>query len=659
VSDVALGSENTAMEVPPAPLTETPVLAAPEGWVIDDLARQRLARQLARAPGRIRGVVAETSVLPHGASYRVHAERLCMLPLSDAVEAHRHAARGAVLLRPSVAFEVNDDLVEVDGGNLLVDPGAHVHDPWRPVAALGDASPAGRPPFPRRPVVVFLACEPEVEALDWARSLVNNLVRRDVEGRLAMLEIAEGLHLTQPCLPSEASIRALRPDVVVALDEYALDKIPIWCDSDRSTVAIALSPDVAATEELVSWQLGRAQGRLRARIGRQIDAPGLVSLVNRLCAGPHPAPPTDPSTPGATEPARTRGKRFAVPTDGPVTRRSVQVVTGDDVDPTEHPLQGLVDHLVAGGHVADISTVGACKPDALRGTDLLMVGQEVDSTALSEVIEGRAAAARPTIAYIESSAIDRGTVSDQGLELATSAARLVTSVGGATTGSIAVSALLRRVGIRTHLLPVLLTRAQAGELRAARRGHSRFSDPVIGWHIGAAGGPVPDYAPAVAEAVLKVIDERPQARVEAVGDPSHLPASLLGHSRVDVLSSRPASQALSGWAVHLWSPSLFGGEIADDTRAFTEVSAVGVPTVLPEAVQSAVGGYPPPGLLVDPFRHAEDWIVPLRALLDSESTRSRLSRAAMRRFDTMNGAAASAVAVNRLIGWALYTGGSR
>ena len=186
VSNVALGSENTAMEVPAAPQTETPVLAMPEGWVIDDLARQRLARQLARAPGRIRGVVAETSVLPHGASYRVHAERLCMLPLSDAVEADRHTARGAVLLRPGVAFEVNDDVVEVDGGNLLVDPGAHVHDPWRPVAPLEDASPAGRPPFPRRPVVVFLACEPEVEALDWARSLVNNLVRRDVEGRLAM-----------------------------------------------------------------------------------------------------------------------------------------------------------------------------------------------------------------------------------------------------------------------------------------------------------------------------------------------------------------------------------------------------------------------------------------------------------------------------------------
>ena len=111
-----------------------------------------------------------------------------------------------------------------------------------------------------------------------------------------------------------------------------------------------------------------------------------------------------------------------MPTDGPVTRRSVQVVTGDEVEATEHPLQGFVDHLVAGGHTAHISTLGACKPDALREADLLMVGQEVDGAGLSEVIAERGAAARPTIAHIESSAIVNGTVPDGGRELATSAA---------------------------------------------------------------------------------------------------------------------------------------------------------------------------------------------------------------------------------------------
>jgi glycosyltransferase involved in cell wall biosynthesis len=220
-------------------------------------------------------------------------------------------------------------------------------------------------------------------------------------------------------------------------------------------------------------------------------------------------------------------------------------------------------------------------------------------------------------------------------------------------------ALLRRLGFRTHLLPVLLTRARAAELRAARRGHDRFSDAVIGWQIGSDGAPVPDYATAVAKGVLKVLDERPRAQVELVGDQSPLPQQLLGHRRVVQLSSRPGPETLARWAVHVWTPSLFDGDIADDTRSVAEAGAVGVATVLPEPAQSSIGGYPPPGRLVAGFHRAEDWIVALRALLDNEATRSRLSQAAMRRFDTMLGASASAAIVNRFIGWALYEGTSQ
>ena len=217
MSNVALGPESVSADVPVPLEPDAPVLAMPDGWVIDDLARERLARQLTRAPRHFEGVVAESGPLPCGASYRVHAERLCLRPLSDAAETSRDELEGAVLLRPGVAFKTRNGGVQVHG-KLLVDPGAHVHDPWRPPGPIEAASRLGRLPFPRRPVVVFLACEPDVEVLDWARSLVNNLVRRDVEGRLAMLEISEGLHLTQPCLPSEESIRTLKPDVIVALD---------------------------------------------------------------------------------------------------------------------------------------------------------------------------------------------------------------------------------------------------------------------------------------------------------------------------------------------------------------------------------------------------------------------------------------------------------
>src|SRR5205823_9181093 len=171
VSNVSLGREPVAAGATAGQDTNAPMLAIPEGWMIDDLARERLGRQLARAPDRICGVVAETGALPSGASYRVHAERLCLRSLSAATDTSRRVVQGAVLVRPGVAFEARDSVVEVEQGPLLVDPGAHVHDPWRPVGPIEPASTLGRPPFPLRPVVVFLACDPDVEALDWARAL--------------------------------------------------------------------------------------------------------------------------------------------------------------------------------------------------------------------------------------------------------------------------------------------------------------------------------------------------------------------------------------------------------------------------------------------------------------------------------------------------------
>jgi hypothetical protein len=644
-----------------APDSDASVLVMPEGWVIDELSRERLARQLQDAPAHIRGVVAETGVLPHGSSYRVHAERLCLAPLSVAVDADRDALHGAAVLRPGVPFEVRDDGVAVDDAHIVVDPGAHIHDPWRRVAPPENASSLGRPPFPRRPIVVLLACEPQVEALDWARSLVNNLMRRDVEGRLAMLEIAEGLHLTQPCLPSAESIRALRPDVIVALDQAALDRIPAWCDPDRRCVAVELIPDVVTTVELVSWQLGRAQGRIRARVGRRMDAPGLVSLVNRLCSGPHPAPPTDSSKsgPGDRSIGRSRAKHLT-PRSESLSTRSVLVVTTEANDADRYPLSGLVDRLVASGHTARIAPSGNYKRETLRDADLVIIASSVDNADLLELIEERRVGGRPTLAYVDPSAISNtaGPV-EQDRKLAIAAARLVGSSRSAATGSSAVLALLRTLDVRAHLLPPLIPRGVASELRGARRGHSRFSDPVIGWHIGPERAPFPDYVAAVTDAVLAGLEERSHARVEIVGDASHLPSAVLAHTRISVLRERPRGEAISRWAAHIWTPALLDGLVADDARSFVEVSGVGVPTVLPEPVQALIGGYPSPGLLVREFDRADAWIDPIRSVLESESTRSRLSSAAIQRFDTMHGTIASAITVNRFLGWSFYKHAAR
>jgi hypothetical protein len=657
VSNVTLDPESVVAEIPPASDPNAPVLAIPKGWVVDDLAQARLARQLTHAPSRIQGVAAETGALPPGTSFRVHAERLCLRPLSVADETSSRVVQGAALLRPGVAFEARDGGVEIEPGPLLVDPGAHVHDPWRRVAPIEHASALGRPPFPRRPVVVFLACEPDVEVTDWARSLVNNLVRRDVEGRLAMLDVADGLHLTQPCLPSEESIRSLSPDVIVALDHSALEQASAWCGANRSAVAMEFTPDVAATAELVSWRLGQAQGRLRARIGRRMNAPSLVSLVNRLCSGPHPAPPSDATGPGAAvATVRALFTDRPAPTTGPVTTRSVVVVTEDGNDEA-HPLGGLVDHLVATGHRAQTCPIESCKPDAVRAADVVVVSSPMEAGDLSDVLEDRARAGKPTIAAIE--ATDVSTKPDGIPHLAAAPAQLAGSAGSAVTGSTLVHAVVTELGIRGHLLPPLLTRARAADLRSERRGHNRFSDPVIGWLAGSTGAPLSDYGAAVAEAVLAVLEGRNQLRVEIVGETSHLPAGFLAHPRVSLLRDRPDAEVLSHWAVHVWTPPLLDDGVADDTRSFVEVSGIGVPTVLPEPVQRAVGGYPPPGLLVQDFRQADDWIAPLGLLLDNEVSWSRQSRAAIRRFDTMHSAAASAVTVNRFLGWALYKGDRR
>ena len=171
----------------------------------------------------------------------------------------------------------------------------------------------GSSPFPRRPLVLFVACRPDPGLADWARRLVNDLLPHDVEGRLALTEVPPGVHLTRPCLPSAESIQALSPDIVVALDARAAADVPAWC-TERKTVIIEFASDPQMQTELVSWRVGQASGRLRARIGRGVTAPELARLVSRLCAGPQPVPPSDTGAVGLRE-ARHSGSARRRPVD--------------------------------------------------------------------------------------------------------------------------------------------------------------------------------------------------------------------------------------------------------------------------------------------------------------------------------------------------------
>ncbi len=152
-----------------------------------------------RRPRRGPASARRSSPLAPGASYRVHAEWSALE--TPAMLARRRADRcaGAVLVRPGVAFEVRDGQVEVGGGSARDRPGR--------------AHPRSAPPDRRardrvgtRTAAVSAAAGRRVPGACRVRSttdlvrLVNRLVRRDVEARIAAPDVAAGLHLTRPCL---------------------------------------------------------------------------------------------------------------------------------------------------------------------------------------------------------------------------------------------------------------------------------------------------------------------------------------------------------------------------------------------------------------------------------------------------------------------------
>ncbi len=272
----------------PADPAAAPTLVLPDGWCLDWISIDRLERALAAAPSTVAGVGAASGPLRPGGSYRTHAEWGALRPAH--LEPVAGPVAGAVLVREDVEHEVDGGQVHV-AGPVTLDPGAHVHDPLADPGPIEVAHGEGRSPFPVRPVVVFLAVEAGGGENRWALRLVNDLLTEDVEARLAAAEVAEGPHLTRPCRPDPASIAALRPQVVVALDAGAAAVASPWCGSDRRTVVVEVDPVLGREPALVDWRIGRASGRLRARIGTSVGAATFAELVNRLCSGPHPVPP--------------------------------------------------------------------------------------------------------------------------------------------------------------------------------------------------------------------------------------------------------------------------------------------------------------------------------------------------------------------------------
>ena len=593
-------------------------LVVPRGWVIDPLAVARLRTQLAASPPDVAAVVAPTSPLPPGASYRSHAERQVLAP-HDVAYATDEPTPGAVLVRAGISHRIENGNVTVSHGRLLIDPGCHTHDPGTSVMPVANAVPEGRSPFSRRPLVVFLALEPDSGRAVWARNLVDQLLENETEARLATAAVVEGRHLTRPCRPVHETLRALQPDVVITLDDTAETRVSAWCDR-RSTAVIRHTGERTLSIELVSWRIGDAAGRLRALIGGAVDAPALAELCSRLCAMPPPIPPdvSVDDTPVAP-PSRVRIERV---------RRSVAVVSGSLDSEGDARLDAFVAEAHALGEVARL--IDARQASSAAEYDAVLLTDDVDPRVGVSLAETRAAAGRRTLVDVA---------------MPGAASELVKGCHGATAPTRQIQGLLESEGIATRLLPSLLTRSELNALQRARVTR-RDDDPVVlGVRVDTRAR---EQLRALTRAIEQLLNDQPSVTVEWLGPDDELSTALRRDPRVERGALRPVEQC-AHWTMQAWVASAQHAETAGRPAPLIRSSYMGIPTVFDaerrgDVSDEIIGRWS----LEDPCS-AGAWESRFRAIADDpDVARDGLEF----RAELLFGRTASRSIVNRLVGWA-------
>jgi hypothetical protein len=403
--------------------------------------------------------------------------------------------------------------------------------------------------------------------------------------------------------------------------------------------------------ELVSWQIGRAQGRLRARIGPLVDVPGFASLAVRLCAGPQPIPPSDDKIlVDARKPVRERWSNSETAVSAP----GCVVLTGALDVAARARVDGLVDNLAAARVPVSCAPVAAGVP-AEAANAALVVLVRVGLPEIEALITTRRQAGLPTVADLGPDALEP---SANGLEprLTEAAAALGAACGRVVTADGVLHAAAQALGVRVLMLPTLLTRERAASLRAARAPFDPMAPRVVGWYLPDAGSHVAGtrYADAVAEGIARAWIDRPDL-IFLVGDAASVPRALVGHERVTVVSETALDlDALAKWTLHVWTPALVGGRVADDLRRFEEVSYLGVPSVMPAAASRAVDGFVSPNVLVKSMKRPEEWTEVLGGIFGDEGRRAQRAQEALRRAESIDDPSLAKAVANRFLGWAQY-----
>jgi hypothetical protein len=595
------------------------LLVLAEGMVIDELAVERLRQQLRAAPDDVVAVAAMPGELPPGSSVHATTQRAALRPLDD-LGVDADAAR-AIVVRPDVHCEEVGGSIRPGTGRVLLDPGAFVLDTSAPPGPLLTASSDARPVFPCRPVVLLLGCEPGADVGAWAGEMADALVPLEVDARVAVPAPAPRCSSSRPCRPDIDSVRTLDPDVVIALDQPALDALASWIpDHRRATTIIALDPDVRGEPILVSWRLGRARDRLRARIGTHTDPVALAALVARLASGPHPRPPalrvrSLPSESGAPHDDVPEG---AIADDrGP---RSLVVITGA-LDGADDRTAGLVESARSVGHDVEVVALTTHVPPAARHADLVILRSVPTCDTISQVIELRTQAGLPTVLDVGPGDIELDP-DHRPPTLTERAEHLVRACRLATTPSSTVAEATRDLGAEALMLPSIPTTAVVERLDLAGVRDAESEVRLVGWRLDAPGTP---GAEVVGGALRTLLDERPGLIVQILGDPAEIPEVLTVHARAAVTPGDDDPASLAAWSVQVWSPAPRTFELTGGFLPVIEAGAAGVPTVVGIGGLSGAGTHT--RFAVSTVADPGDpgcWVAQIERLLDDGALRTDL-----------------------------------
>jgi hypothetical protein len=531
-------------------------------------------------------VGAARRALPPGSSFRTHSEQLALAERVAVTERPAGPFDGVALVRDGVDARAESTGIVVDGGWITVDLGAMVHDPSRVDPTPGPASPLGRPPFPWRPVAVLVLTEADDAAAAWARTMANVLLFEGIEARIAATAPIPGEHLSHPCTASPASLRILRPDVVVALDDGAVAAAD-WAGSRRTTVVRIDAADEPGEPTLVPWRIGEAQGRVRARASRAVGAAALAGTIRRLAAGPHPVAPitVDRPVPAAAP--------VPVPAPVPAAQRTVVLALGTAEAGGRARIEALAADLRRRGDRPQLTSPDATDLDP--ESELLVLHAVRPSDALCGLLDERRTAGRPSV--FDLGAPDLVAGHDGRLRLTPDAAEIATRASLLTTASGRVHAELRLDGWPVQLLPTPWPPAPAAEQRTA-------DQLTVGWHLGLQGGADARILAAAAQALGALLPAG--AAVDVVGDATVLPEDALGLPGLRLAADRPAAQ-LPRWTLVLWTPDRWHSDVSDAVGPLVAAGLRRVPVVAVQADAAARRAGVPEAQLVRRAEEARAW----------------------------------------------------